>query len=267
MKVSDFFSPDNTEYVCSHDMFSYCRHGDKCRSKHIVKTRPIQNIIYHMKDPTKLINRRKLINTLNAVFKSKHDYYITTCIFKLQGYSCKNECQGRTKKITINYGGKDIEIQLCHGDIKRSRNRLMIALHIDIEYEIKKGRLTRESIIPYKSQLDYEEEKEKEANPDIADVFFPKLGKEDSKPVDDFYEEEPAPATWDITDFPKLEVKEKKIEPADMDYKVGPIVNFSDQYYDDDYEHQPYYRLREPVSYTDVERMTIMDKMQRIAVL
>ena len=108
MKVSDFFNPQNKKQTCSHDMFGNCRKGPQCRYTHIDKTRPINDLIFHLKDPSKLISRRELIKALNKKFKTANQYYITTCTFKIQGNACRNECQGRCGSIKIKYNGENL---------------------------------------------------------------------------------------------------------------------------------------------------------------
>tara|TARA_B100000963_G_scaffold359596_1_gene387342 strand:- start:204 stop:1025 length:822 start_codon:yes stop_codon:yes gene_type:complete len=272
MKVSDFFTSFDPDYVCSHDMFGTCRKGTKCRYKHIKKTPAINNLIYHIKDPSKLINRADLIKGLNKFFKGKKNYYITTCTFKLKGHTCQNECKGRHGNISLKYKGKDIDIQFCYGKIQPKYNRIMIALHIDIEYEIKNNKLIRETIVPLKSDID-EEDKEKI---EIKDMYFPKIGKENDKPIECSVTKKEQPK-WTIVEKPKIEkenivtiknpkkrlqgLKELKL---DMSKDIGPIVNHYSKY--ELPFNPPSYRLYEPVLYSDLEKMSILNRMSAILV-
>lgn len=269
MKVSDFFDYSKPNNVCSHDMFGTCRRGDQCRHTHIEKTRPINDLIYHIKDPSKLINRTSLIEQLNKKFKGNSKYYITTCTFKLQGHSCRNECQGRKDKITLKYKGKDLTIDICYGNINKKTNRIMVALHIDVEYTIKNNRLIRECVIPYKSS--YDDEEEEEVKEDVKDIYFPGIGEDSSKPIKSTITKVKEEPKWNIIETPKKEEKKivvietKKNEvkdlKLDMSADVGPIVKIPMYTMP---EQDTYYRLSEPVLYTDYERELVLDRMASI---
>jgi len=269
MKVSDFFDYSKPNNVCSHDMFGTCRRGDQCRHTHIEKTRPINDLIYHIKDPSKLINRTSLIEQLNKKFKGNSKYYITTCTFKLQGHSCRNECQGRKDKITLKYKGKDLTIDICYGNINKKTNRIMVAIHIDVEYTIKNNRLIRECVIPYKSS--YDDEEEEEVKEDVKDIYFPGIGEDSSKPIKSTITKVKEEPKWNIIETPKKEEKKivvietKKNEvkdlKLDMSADVGPIVKIPMYTMP---EQDTYYRLSEPVLYTDYERELVLDRMASI---
>ena len=267
MKVSDFFDYSKPNYACSHDMFGSCRRGDKCRHTHIEKTRPINDLIYHIKDPSKLINRTSLIEQLNKKFKGNKKYFITTCTFKLQGHSCKNECQGRKDKITFKYKGKNLTVDICYGTVQRRTNRIMVALHIDVEYTIKNNRLIRECVIPYRSPYDDEEEVQE----DVKDIYFPEIGQDSSKPIKSSITKLKEDPKWDVIETPKKEVKKvviietKKNEvkdlKLDMSADIGPIVKIPMYTMP---EQDTYYRLSEPVLYSDDERAIVLDRMASI---
>jgi len=269
MKVSEFFDYSKPNHVCSHDMFGTCRRGDQCRHTHIEKTRPINDLIYHIKDPSKLINRTSLIEQLNKKFKGNSKYYITTCTFKLQGHSCRNECQGRKDKITLKYKGKDLTIDICYSNINKKTNRIMVALHIDVEYTIKNNRLIRECVIPYKSPCDDEEEEE--VKEDVKDIYFPGIGEDSSKPIKSTITKVKEDPKWNIIETPKKEEKKiviietKKNEvkdlKLDMSADVGPIIKIPMYTMP---EQDTYYRLSEPVLYTDYERELVLDRMASI---
>lgn len=267
MKVSDFFDFSNPDYVCPHDMFGTCRRGDKCKHKHMEKTGPINDLIYHIKDPSKLINRASIIEQLNNKFESKNKYFITTCTFKLQGHTCKNECEGRKDEITINYKGKDLTIDFCYGKMNKKNNRIMVALHIDIEYNIKKNRLGEETVIPYSIPHVEEEEVQEE----LKDIYFPEIGEDISKPKKPSSKKKKEEPKWNIIETPKKEeekimiIESNKNEVKDLKLDMSsditsivktPLYTMP--------EEDTYYRLSEPVSYTDKDREHVLHKIASI---
>ena len=266
MKVSDLFNSSTEEYVCPHDMFGTCRRGDKCKHKHIEKTQVVNSLIYHIKDPCKLINRASIFEQLNSKFDSENKYFITTCTFKLQGHSCKNECEGRKDEITIKYKGKDLTIDFCYGNMNKKNNRIMIALHIDIEYNIKKNRLIEETIIPYSSFQIEEEIKE-----DLKDIYFPEIGEDINKPKKPSSKKKKEEPKWNIIETPKKEeeeiviVESKKNEvidlKLDMSSDITPIVRTPIYTMP---KEDTYYRLSEPVIYSDKDKEYVLRKIASI---
>ena len=133
--VSELFDTDKP--ICMFDLIGSCR--GNCRNTHIEKTKTVNALIRCIKDPTRLIDRNKLRDAVSSKLKTKKQIYFTTCIFCIQGKGCRNEQNNRHVRVNVEYQGEDIEFDVCYGDTKRAKNRIMCGLHLDYQYEVKRG--------------------------------------------------------------------------------------------------------------------------------
>jgi len=269
-KLSNLFN-GNSERVCSHDMFSTCKRGEECRFKHLEKTNGNNDLISIFKDPGKLIPRNKIIKELKKKFKSIDKFFIVGCKFKLQNH-CNNECHGRKGMIIIKHNGSNLKLDYCYGN--SNNNRITIALHIDIEYTIRKDKLIKKQIIPYLNLEDSSDSSDSsDEEVDINNLYFPKIDQNSSISNEKSFTDIKEDPSWNIIKSPEIEEKkviimktkgnEVKNLKFDMSADVGTIVNHTEN----NLEYEEYTRDTYPefVPYTNNDIREFLNNMAHVS--